>query len=165
MRDRRRFNFSPIDFIYNYANIFKCFLFCFKKSKKKSIYRRFKFYENGEEAYMKEFDAAYYAKSIRKLQMLVNALMDDRERFLANYQKSYAIPLHSDVSESNEDEEEFMKVPKLTSKRQNTELHNQIVNSFFDNNYLKEKLTDKDFKILNGVYNRGNLRSMPQFIA
>ena len=40
----------------------------------------------GLKKYIQEFDAEYYAKSLRELKMLVSSLMDDSERFMSAYQ-------------------------------------------------------------------------------
>lgn len=156
MKERRRFNFSVFDFIYNLYCLIG-WMFCCKR-KRSSLFKRYKYYEYGENKYMKEFDAAYYAKSIRRLEMLVNTFMDDSERYLVNYQKNNTISLHSDYTATSDSDDEFKKAPKMISKKTKKELHSQRIEEFFSK-YLKEKLTEKDYRLLHGVVSKKQMDS------
>jgi len=52
-----------------------------------NVKRRLELYNRGEEKFAKEFDAVYYAKSLRNLNTLMVSMLDDSEKFMANYQK------------------------------------------------------------------------------
>ena len=77
--------------------------------------------------------------------------MDKSERFLAVYQKTNAICISSD-SESNPSGYDLYKdVPKLLSEFSYQQKHRENIDKFFEE-YLKEKHTEKDVKLLHGVY-------------
>ena len=61
---------------------------------------------------MKEFDAEYFARTMRKVDMILASTMDDSEHFLANYQQINAIKLDQD---SNTDSEEVVDSRRLRS--------------------------------------------------
>ena len=73
------------------------------------------YFKKGEENFAKEFDVVEFARTQRKIKMLMNSLMDESERFLAPYQKLNSINFLSE-SDSNElDELSYSKVPNLLS--------------------------------------------------
>ena len=81
--------------------------------------------------YIKEFDAVYYARSIRNLKMLVASLMDDSERFLSTYQHFNSISLVSESISSNSSDDPYEKIPKLLASRNKRYKHEQWVDNFF----------------------------------
>ena len=90
-------------------------IFCFKK---------------GEETFAKEFDVVEFARTQRKLKMLMHLLMDESERFLAPYQKLNAISLLSE-SDNQIEELSYKKIPNLLSNSIQKKKHNEIVDQFF----------------------------------
>ena len=68
--------------------------------------------------FAQEFDAVYFARSLRNLKMLVSSLMDDSERFLSVYQQFNAINLSSWDSDSDSSDDPHNKIPKLLSSKE-----------------------------------------------
>mmetsp|Transcript_7776 Transcript_7776/g.6873 ORF Transcript_7776/g.6873 Transcript_7776/m.6873 type:complete len:203 (+) Transcript_7776:1003-1611(+) len=91
MRRRLRYDWNLADFIYNSFSFLSCLCFCIKKKRPMNVKDRHKLYKKGEEKFTKEFDAVYYAKSLRNLNTLVNSLLDDSEKFMINFQRRNAI--------------------------------------------------------------------------
>jgi len=83
---------------------------------------------------MKEFDAEYFARTMRKVHLLLATQMDDSERFVANYQQCNAIRLDGSSSSSdNEDDnpdKQYMKIPRVNSKMKKKEIHSRKVMKF-----------------------------------
>ena len=65
-----------------------------------NIKNRLKLYHKGEDKFIKEFDAVHFAKSIRNLNTLVEAMLGDNEKFMVKYQKCNVIAPDSDSSEN-----------------------------------------------------------------
>ena len=81
-----------------------------------NLHTRYLIFKRGESKFAKEFDVVEFAKTQRKLKMLVLSLMDDDKRFLASYQKLNAISLLSNSSSINSNDSEPSKLPNLISK-------------------------------------------------
>ena len=128
MRKRYRYNYSMFDIIYNLVIPFKVICCC--KNKLNNIHTRYKLFKKGQKKLEKEFDAVEFARSQRKLKMLIYWLMDKSERFLAVYQKSNAISLSTE-SESLPDDPSYTKIPKMLDKEETKQNHGLIVNRFF----------------------------------
>ena len=77
--------------------------------------------------------------------------MDKSERFLAVYQKTNAICISSDSESSSSGHDLYKDVPKLLSDFSYQQKHCDNIGKFFEE-YLKEKHTEKDVKLLHGVY-------------
>ena len=107
--------------------------FCWKKSLR-NLHTRYLLFKRGEDKISKEFDAVEYARSQRKLRMLIHWLMDKSERFLTAYQKSNAISLSTE-SDSNSDDPAYTKIPKILSKAKEKQKHIVTVNKFFVINF------------------------------
>ena len=84
-------------------------------------------------------------------------MMDDSERFMITYQKCNSISILSDTSSSHSDEN-YDGIPKMFSKAQRKKKHKAKVDDFMEE-YKKEVWTPKDFRLLNGVFNRNLLSS------
>ena len=82
--------------------------------------------------YIKEFDAVYFARSLRNLKMLVASLMDDSERFLSTYQNFNTIKLGPDSSGSSSSDP-HNKIPKLLSSKKSRFRHEKWINDFMVN--------------------------------
>eukprot|EP00344_Euplotes_crassus_P004888 CAMPEP_0197014006 /NCGR_PEP_ID=MMETSP1380-20130617/68439_1 /TAXON_ID=5936 /ORGANISM="Euplotes crassus, Strain CT5" /LENGTH=129 /DNA_ID=CAMNT_0042438655 /DNA_START=731 /DNA_END=1117 /DNA_ORIENTATION=- len=92
---------------------------------------------------------------MRNLNTLVTSMMDDSEKVMITYQKQNDIPAESDETSENQDEN-FDDVPKMFSNKMLKEKHIQKIDLFM-RKYSKEKWTEKDFRLLNGVFNKQQL--------
>jgi hypothetical protein len=87
-----------------------------------NLKNRYKLFQKGEEKYLKELDVEYFATTMRKVHMLISSLMDDKQRFLSNYQHLNFINLEDSSGSSSDSDFEgfadkhFKKVPKILSK-------------------------------------------------
>ena len=89
------------------------------------------YFKKGEEKFSKEFDVVEFARTQRKLKMLMHSLMDESERFLAPYQKLNAISILSESDSSHSDDPNYTKIPKLLSKAEIKQKHALVVDKFF----------------------------------
>ena len=103
--------------------------FCCKKSLR-NLHTRYLLFKRGEDKLSKEFDVVEFARSQRKLKMLMHWLMDKSEKFLTAYQKSNAISLSTE-SDSNSDDPAYTKIPKMLTKGIDIQNHCIIVSKFF----------------------------------
>ena len=74
--------------------------------------------------------------------------MDKSERYLAFYQQSNVLSI---TSNSSSDELAFKSIPKLLSTTIVQQEHAFSVNKFFEE-YMKQRHSDKDIKLLHGVW-------------
>jgi len=93
---------------------------------------------------------------MRNLKTLVASLMDDSERFLVKYQSVNAIELFSSSESSGGEEQAYKRIPKLLAGRVSKQNHEQTIDEFMAK-YLQEKLTAKDYKLLNCVCTKKEL--------
>ena len=87
-------------------------------------------FKKGEEMLNKELDIVEFVRTRRKLKMLTNLLMDESERFLAPYQKLNAISLLSGSDNSETDDPDYTKIPKLLSNKNLKQLHSLTIERF-----------------------------------
>jgi hypothetical protein len=86
---------------------------------------------------MQEFDAEYFALTMRKVHILLSATMDDSERFLSNYQQYNALRLEeesssdSDSDSSTQDDKKLEKLPKINSNDSKKLGHAHKIQNFF----------------------------------
>lgn len=122
------------------------------KGKQLSYYNRFKLYENGLDKFTQEFDAYYYAQSLRNLRVMISSLMDDSERFMAMYQHRNTITHLSEESGSESDHDATSHMPKLLNKEK-SKLDEHMANiDKFCKSYFSEEHSSKDFKLLKGAF-------------
>ena len=88
-----------------------------------------KIFNKGEDKFIQEFDAVHYAKSIRNLNTLMAAMLDDSEKFMVKYQKSSLISLESSESESSNESDEN-DIPKLYSNVNRKAKHKIKIDEF-----------------------------------
>ena len=81
-----------------------------------NLHTRYLIFKKGESKFTKEFDVVKFAKTKRKLKMLVLSLMDDNKRFLTSYQKLNAISLQSNSNSNDSNDSESSKLSSLISK-------------------------------------------------
>lgn len=123
------------------------------------MYNRYQLYEKGIDKYIKEFDAQYYAKSLRHLKMLVSSLMDDSERFMSVYQHYNCVSLIKSDTEDDSENEAIKDMPKLLhAKDDETKAHYRNISEFLEN-YYSETHSSKDFKLLKGAFTSKKLKN------
>ena len=115
-----------------------------------SLYSRYKLYQQGLDKFTQETDIVYYAKSLRLLKTLLSSLMDDSEKYLSVYQHQNCLRL-VDCDLCQDDTQDNLNIPRLLSDSSKIVPHNSNTNQFFEN-YLKEKFTAKDYRLLKGVF-------------
>ena len=112
---RYKYNYSIYDFMYNLMFPFKCIGRKWRKNTL-NLHTRYLIFKKGESKFAKEFDVVEFAKTQRKLKMLVLSLMDDNKRYFASYQKLNAISLLSNSNSNESNDSESSKLPNLVSK-------------------------------------------------
>ena len=132
MRNRYRYSYSVFDVFYNYMWPVNRLCCCFRRSLR-NLHSRLVLYNKGEEKFIKEFDAVEFARTQRKLKMLVHWLMDKSELFLTAYQKTNAISLFTDSESSQSDDPAYLKIPKMLSRAKTKQKHIVTVDKFFVN--------------------------------
>ena len=108
---------------------------------------------------MQEFDVEYYAKSLRHLKVLITALLGDSERFMTVYQHCNALTTFGSDTESDSENEAVKDMPSCLPKKDDLFKHHNYINQFLEG-YRKENHTDKDFKMIKGMYTSKNSRTM-----
>ena len=131
----------------------------FHKKKPYSLYNRYKLYEKGLEKYTNEFDAEYYAKSLRLLKVLIASTLDDSERYMAVYQHCNSLSLAKSNSETDSENEAIKKMPGYLSNNKNDIDHYHNTIDKFLQGYFKEKHTPKDLKMIKGAFTRKKLKN------
>jgi hypothetical protein len=128
MQSRTRFDWKLTDLVYNFLVLFKpsC---CLRKQAQPNIHSRYELFKKGEAKLMKEFDAIYFAKSMRNLNMIIASMMDDSERFMASYQKVNALNFDGDMTDSHSDDV-GQDIPKMFEKSTDKEQHTKKISEF-----------------------------------
>lgn len=111
MKRRMRYDWKITDFLYTFISP----LCCCCRSRKLGVSTRHKLHKMGEDKFIKEFDAVYYANSMRNLNTLVSSLMDDSERFMITYQKSNCLSLSQESGDSSDPG--GFELPKIFQKK------------------------------------------------
>lgn len=157
MANRRNYNYSFMDFNYNLLCCWKCSFL--NKKGTYGLYNRFVLHEKGLDKYIKEFDAEYYARSLRNLKMLVSSLMDDSERFMSNYQHCNSISLLKSDTEDDSEHEPVKHMPGyLWKSPDECSQHYNVIDTFLEN-YFKETHSSKDYKLLKGAFTSKKLKN------
>ena len=130
MKSRFRYDYSFLDIAYNFAFPFKWLMGRWKRNIY-NIHSRFLLFKNGEKKLLKEFDAVEFARTQRKLKMLMHSLMGENERLLAPYQMLNSISLLSDSSSNHSDDPAYSKIPKLFWDAKAKQKHWEIIEGFF----------------------------------
>jgi len=132
----------------------------------------------GEQKYMKEFDAEYFARTMRKVNVLIATTMDDKKRFLTNFQQFNVIWPDDNISSSSDDEREdqydkqFKKVPKLNDKRKKIAKYENKVDEFmvrqlqwqFQDKYWCTEMDYGDLKLISGVYTQNSITGKHSYL-
>ena len=123
----------------------------FRKKRPYGLYNRYKLHEKGLDKYVEEFDAEYYAKSLRHLKVLIATILDDSERFMTVYQHCNALTLVGSDTESDSENEAVKDMPSYLSKTNKSLKHRANINEFLQG-YFKENHTAKDIKMIKGAF-------------
>ena len=110
IKNRQRYSYSICDVLYNIFWISKCCSFglgCLKRCR-----HRHRLYDTGVSKYTKEMDVVSFVKTIRRVEMMVNSHLTQRQRMLETFQNSNVI--HTD-SDSDQDTKEI-KQPTIPFK-------------------------------------------------
>ena len=104
-----------------------------QKERPKHPYKIPSFFKKGIQKFKKEIDIVEFARTQRKLKMLMHSLMNKSERFLAPYQKLNAITILSNSDNCESNDPEYSKIPKLLSNAKSNQLHGLTVERFIVN--------------------------------
>ena len=99
IRNRKSYSYSICDVLYNILWILKCCSFglgCLKQCR-----HRHRLYGKGVIKYAKEMDVVSFVKMIRRVEMMVNSHLTQRQRMLETFQRSNVIHTDSDSDEAN----------------------------------------------------------------
>ena len=97
IKNRHRYSYSICDVLYNIFCIPKCCSFGFEYLKR--CRHRHQLYDKGSSKYTKEMDVVSFVNTIRRVEMMMNLHLTQRQRMLETLQSSNVI--HTDI-DSNE---------------------------------------------------------------
>ena len=150
---RLKFSYSFADVIYNLIWPFKCFkIKCWNWLN--NLNNRYQLYLKGNRKLTKELSVASFIKMQHKLKTVMRLLMTRNQRLFVSYSKLNKISVSSDdsYSESSED----MHLPKMLENSKVKQEYSKAVDKVFDE-YMLQKHTLNDSKILHGVYSNKEL--------
>lgn len=164
MKRRVRYDWKITDFVFNFFRFLSLSCYCCMRNKTSLHLRnRLKLFDKGETKFIKEFDAMHYARTMRNLATLVTSMIDENEQFMIKYQKSNALSLLSDTTSSFSDDN-FESIPKAFARKNRKKIHKAKIHDFMvrfkfylKNEYSKEKWSGRDYRLLNGVFNKQRL--------
>ena len=130
----------------------------FRKKRPYGLYNRYKLHEKGLDKYVQEFDAEYYAKSLRHLKVLIATILDDSERFMTVYQHCNALTLVGSDTETDSENEAVKDMPSYLSKTNKSLKHRDNISEFLQG-YFKENHTAKDIKMIKGAFTNKNVKN------
>ncbi|CAI2384546.1 unnamed protein product [Moneuplotes crassus] len=158
---QRRFNYDWrfTDLFYNACGYFK-FMFhcCVNKKNNINVKRRLEYYSKGQDKYAHEFDAVRFCKSMRNLQALVRSLLDDSEKYIIKHQRSNVLTFDESGDDTDIQEDNDKKTPKLFANLVNKMLYRIKINKFI-NDYMNEEWTEQDYKLVSGVFSKKSLKN------
>jgi hypothetical protein len=126
MKGRRMYFRTWFDFCFN--NFFCCKRFLWWKPKGLNFINRYRLFKKAEEKFTKEFDASYYVTTMRKVHMLISILMDDKQRFITNYQHFNLLTLDEESSSSDSNfrgiaDKHLKKIPHMDANWETVDQH------------------------------------------
>ena len=146
LKNRKRFTYSYLDFIYtHFCWIKRRFSLCKKKD---SVYDNYIWYQKGVAKYEQEIDLVSIITSIRRLNLLMDMTLDQNQRLLEIYS-----PYHNVEFSQNEYEMYMKDIPKYKGSKhisKKTYAYNSCVNGFIDR-YRQKEISNKDIKLMNIV--------------
>ena len=146
LKNRKQYTYSWRDICYN--------LVCCTKSKKwswctRSLQKRYSLYLNGEKQYNHELDIVHIVKSLRKIETVVAAFMDEDQRFLAEYQYNNVI--------DDDFGARLNTLKTMASFYDYKESYKDDMLQYLTNQYTQvenKKMDKKDIKLLMGIYGK-----------
>ncbi|CAI2379631.1 unnamed protein product [Moneuplotes crassus] len=156
IKRRVKYNWKIEDLIYNILGVLKFIFYCFiKKKATLNVKKRLQFYQQGEQKFIKKFDAVNFVQSLRNLKALTNSLFNEKEIFMVKYQRSNAL-VANENSEKHENKKKGM--PKIFTSIVEKALYNMKVKRIMTD-YNRDEWQDKDAKLFHGVYSETPLTS------
>ena len=114
-----------------------------------SLKNRYQLYSSGKHKLVKELNVVSFVKMQRKLKMVVRLLMTRQQRILAANIRLNKLSINSNSSSSSNTED--MHMPKMLDNCNTKQQHSEAVEKFFDE-YLQQKNTVTDYKLMHAVY-------------
>ena len=146
--NRSQYSYSLLDFMYNILWPLKWIKFkCFKILD--TLNNRYQLYSAGERKLVKELSVVSFVKIQRKLKTVVRLLMTRQQQKLSTYSRLSKLKVESDNSSSSSSED--MLIPKMLDNSNTKQQHSEAVEKFFDE-YLQQKHTVTDYKLMHEVY-------------
>lgn len=161
MTKRRKINYSWCDIFYNV--FWCCKSASWRKKKPYSLFNRYDLYERGKMRFKEEFDAQYYAQSLRNLKLLMCWLIsEDYEQFTV-YQRSATLPIIDSDCENQIKEDLTKSMPKLFEGRSKTVAYVQKINEFM-NQYSHQSHDSKDDQMLRAIVSKKHFPKRKHFL-
>ena len=129
---RFRYSYSFSDLAYNFLFPFKCLSNHCRRGAL-NIHDRYVLFQKGQRRLAKELDVVAFARTQRKLKMMMHSLMDTSGQLLAPFQKTNAISLMSDTDSNLTDDQAYSKIPKIFWDNVQKQKHIAFVNRFLVN--------------------------------
>lgn len=127
MKHRYKYDWNIKDFLYNLFRSFSCLFSCLLKRKNSfNLKNRLTLYDRGEEKFIQEFDAVYYARNMRNIKAIAKSFQTNMKEFMLMYQKANCISLTSDSDD--EPSEGFYDIvpPRFASEDQKRNAEDKI---------------------------------------
>jgi len=139
-------------FKYGYWLILHYIFWCVKCRKEKSMrkkrnFRDHVYYKVGQIKFVDELDWVTIIKSIRKIKMLTQILLNKRQKFLLKFQRNEVID-SSSTGSSDEGQINIIDLMKSKNKK-----HQDMINDKINRNissYKQKELKDTDIRIIKG---------------
>lgn len=118
---------------------------------------RYRLLQAGQRKFSLECDIVYLVKTMRKVSMLMNAVLDEHDRRLEAFQYTHTLNTLDGVRHSQKDY--ASDLPKMIERKSNEEenqIYTQHINEFI-NSYFEMPLEVKNMRLIKGVYSTDNL--------
>ena len=150
---RLKFSYSFADVIYNLIWPFKCLkMKCWNRIN--NLNKRYQLYLKGNRKFTKELSVVSFIKMQHKLKIVMRLLMTRNQRLFVSYSKLNKISVISDDSYS--ESLANLHLPNMLDNNKVKQEHSKVVDKIFDE-YMLQKHTLNDSKILHGVYSNKEL--------
>jgi len=139
-------------FKYGYWLILHYIFWCVKCRKEKSMrkkrnFRDHVYYKVGQIKFVDELDWVTIIKSIRKIKMLTQILLNKRQKFLLKFQRNEVID-SSSTGSSDEGQINIIDLMKSKNKKQQDMINDKINRNI--SSYKQKELKDTDIRIIKG---------------
>ena len=156
MKNRWRYNYSFLNLWYNIFWPLK-WLSLKWSNRLNSLRNEYQIFSAGQHKLNRDLSVVNFVKMQHKLKTLVRLLLNRQQKLLASYSKLNKIRINSssdDYSNSNSSINQDM--PNMLDSCKAKQNNNENVNKFFDE-YMQQKLTLKDYKLIHGVFTNKEL--------